>query len=41
MITVSKIQNKAPMQFKTKLQEKVYQTLAQLQIPYERVDTEK
>lgn len=41
MITVSKIQNKAPMQFKTKLQEKVYQTLAQLQIPYERVDTDE
>ena len=29
------------MQFKTKLQEKVYQTLAQLQIPYERVDTDE
>lgn len=41
MITVSEIQNKAPMQFKTKLQEKVYRTLAQLQIPYERVDTDE
>lgn len=41
MITVSEIQNKAPMQFKTELQEKVYQTLAQLQIPYERVDTDE
>ena len=41
MITVSEIQNKAPMQFKTNLQEKVYRTLAQLQIPYERVDTDE
>ena len=41
MITVSEIQNEAPMQFKTELQEKVYQTLAQLQIPYERVDTDE
>ncbi len=41
MITVSEIKNKAPMQFKTELQEKVYQTLAQLQIPYERVDTDE
>lgn len=41
MITVSEIQNKAPMQFKTQLQEKVYRTLAQLQIPYERVDTDE
>lgn len=41
MITVSEIQSKAPMQFKTELQEKVYQTLAQLQIPYERVDTDE
>lgn len=41
MITVSEIQNKAPIQFKTQLQEKVYQTLAELQIPYERVDTDE
>ena len=41
MITVSAIENKAPMQFKTNLQEKVYRTLAQLQIPYERVDTDE
>lgn len=41
MITVSEIQNKAPMQFKTELQEKVYRTLVELQIPYERVDTDE
>ncbi len=41
MITVSEIQNKAPMQFKTELQEKVYRTLDELQIPYERVDTDE
>ncbi len=41
MITVSGIQNKAPMQFKTELQEKVYRTLAELQIPYKRVDTDE
>ncbi len=39
MITVSKIQNTAPMQFNNPLQEKVYKTLADLRIPYERVDT--
>lgn len=41
MIAVSEIQNNAPMQFKTELQEKVYKTLGALQIPYERVDTDE
>ena len=41
MIAVSEIQNTAPNQFKTQLQEKVYKTLAELQIPYERVDTDE
>ncbi len=41
MITVSKIQNTAPMQFNNPLQEKVYKTLADLRIPYERVDTDE
>ena len=41
MIAVSEIQNTAPEQFKTQLQEKVYKTLTELQIPYERVDTDE
>lgn len=41
MIYVSEIQNNAPLQFKTDLQKKVYQTLTELQIQYERVDTDK
>lgn len=41
MIYVSEIKNTAPTVFKTSLQEKVYQTLADLQIPYERVDTDE
>ncbi len=41
MIAVSETQNTAPKQFKTQLQEKVYKTLAELQIPYERVDTDE
>ncbi len=41
MITVSEIQTSAPTFFKTKLQEKVYRTLEDLQIPFERVDTDE
>ncbi|NFN85937.1 prolyl-tRNA synthetase associated domain-containing protein [Clostridium sporogenes] len=41
MITVSEIQNTAPSAFKTILQEKVYNTLVELQIPFERVDTDE
>lgn len=41
MIAVSEIQTQAPVQFKTALQEKVYRTLAELEIPYERVDTDE
>ncbi len=38
---VSEIQRKAPSQFQTPLQQKVYETLEKLQIPFERVDTEE
>lgn len=41
MIYVSKVQDTCPGEFKTKLQEKVYQALSCLQIPYERVDTDE
>ena len=41
MITVSEIQITVPKQFKTQLQEKVYKTLAELQIPYKYVDTDE
>ncbi len=41
MITVSTIQNTAPIQFINPLLQKVYETLADLQIPYERVDTDE
>ncbi len=41
MITVSEIQKSAPKFFKTDLQEKVYHTLEDLQIPFERVDTDE
>lgn len=41
MITVSEIQTSAPQIFKTNLQEKVYCTLEDLQIPFERVDTDE
>lgn len=41
MIRVSEIQQTQPETFKTKLQEKVYQTLNQLQISFDRVDTEE
>ncbi|MCI9078531.1 MAG: prolyl-tRNA synthetase associated domain-containing protein [Lachnospiraceae bacterium] len=40
MFYVSEIQNTAPEKYLTPLQEKVYQTLNKLQIPFERVDTD-
>lgn len=41
MITVSDIYNEAPTVFQTPLQEKVYRTLAELDIPFWRVDTDE
>lgn len=41
MFFVSEIKTTAPEQFRTPLQEKVYQTLKELSIPYERVDTDE
>jgi len=41
MIYVSEIQTTAPQTFKTDLQEKVYSTLSNLSIPFERVDTDE
>ena len=41
MIYVSEIQKKAPEKFLTPLQEKVYQALEELQIPFKRVDTDE
>ncbi len=41
MFFVSEIYTKAPEQFHTGLQEKVYQTLQELQIPFARVDTDE
>lgn len=41
MITISEIQKSAPQKFKTQLQKKVYRTLEDLQIPFERVDTDE
>lgn len=41
MFYVSEIQTKAPCQFQTPLQEKVYETLEKLQISFERVDTDE
>lgn len=41
MIAVSRIFNTAPVKFINPLQEKVYRTLADLKIPYERVETDE
>ena len=41
MFFVSEIDTKAPEQFHTGLQEKVYQALHELQIPFARVDTDE
>lgn len=41
MFYVSEIKTTAPDECKTQLQKKVYQVLEELNIPYERVDTDK
>lgn len=41
MFYVSEIQREAPCHFQTPLQEKVYEILEKLQIPFERVDTDE
>lgn len=41
MFFVSDIYTTAPQQFKTSLQEKTYQALQHLQIPFERVETDE
>lgn len=41
MFYVSEIKTDAPEAFKTSLQQKVYQVLAELKIPYKRVDTDE
>ena len=41
MFYISEITNKAPEAFHTPLQEKVYDTLERLSIPFERVDTDE
>lgn len=41
MINVSEIKYEAPEQCKTPLQEKVYEVLKQLEIPFSRVDTDE
>lgn len=41
MFYVSEVKTDAPEAFKTPLQKKVYQVLAELQIPYKRVDTDE
>ena len=41
MIRVSEIKREAPTEFKTKLQKQVYETLSELDIPFERVDNDE
>ena len=41
MFYVSEIQTEAPSRFQTRLQELVYKVLGELQIPFERVDTDE
>ena len=41
MFYVSEIQTSAPAQFQTPLQQRVYKALEELQIPFERVDTQE
>ena len=41
MFYVSEIQTEAPCRFQTPLQQKVYETLIRLQIPFQRVDTDE
>ena len=40
MFYVSEVKREAPKEFKSGLQEKVYQTLKELDIPFERVDND-
>lgn len=41
MFYVSEIKNSAPAEYKTELQKMVYKALSELQIPFERVDTDE
>ncbi len=41
MIWVSEIKTAPPTEFKTELQKQVYETLAKLEIPFERVDNDE
>ena len=41
MFFVSDIHNEAPEKFRTSLQERVYHVLADLHIPYQRVETDE
>ena len=41
MFYVSEIQTEAPCHFQTQLQQKVYEALEKLQIPFQRVDTDE
>ena len=41
MFYVSEIQTEAPCHFQTQLQKKVYEVLEELQIPFQRVDTDE
>ncbi len=41
MIYVSEIQTEAPRHFQTQLQQKVYEVLEKLQIPFQRVNTDE
>lgn len=41
MFYVSEIQTSAPAQFQTPLQQRVYEALEELQIPFQRVDTQE
>lgn len=41
MFYVSEIQTEAPRRFQTQLQQKVYEALEKLQIPFQRVDTDE
>lgn len=41
MFYISEIQTEAPCLFQTQLQEKIYEALEKLQIPFQRVDTDE
>ena len=40
MFYVSEVKTKAPENFQSELQQKIYETLAHLDIPFERVDND-